>query len=65
MGHTNLEDMRQGIDMFKWRKSFEKLESEGRPDIAGPKRGEVNVICPMSNNININISVSVNINLVM
>ena len=51
LGHTNLEDMRQGIGMFKWRKSFKKLESEGRPHIA--------------NNVSINILVSVNINLIM
>ena len=65
MGHRNLEDVGQSIDMFKWRKSFKKLESEGSPDIAGPKRGEFNVACPISNNININILVSVNINLAM
>ena len=37
MWHTNLEDMRQGRDMSKWRKSFKKLELEGRSQIAGPK----------------------------
>ena len=37
MWHTNLEDMRQGRDMLKWRKSFKKLELEGRSQIAGPK----------------------------
>ena len=39
MGHKNLEDMRQGRDMFK--KSLKTLESEGRFWIAGQKRGKL------------------------
>ena len=61
MDHTSLDDMRQGRDMFKLKKSFKKLESEGRCRIAGQNGGN----CSMSNNISINILVSVNINLIM
>ena len=41
VGEIDLEDMRQGRDMIKWRKLLEKLEEEGRFSIEGLKRGEL------------------------